>query len=147
MRSPRSRRSAVVVLALLVVGALAACQPTGHPRCDALTKQVMRAESFGYRIRCDASFPGTSNEGRSVLGWTDHDAKTLWIWPSKITDDRVLRKIAWHEIGHVAWDRQGRTGTQEAEERWADGYAYCAEPIKGVSYSSRPTSCAPYQAR
>jgi len=146
MRTTRLRRAAYVALPLLVAGALTACEPTGHPRCDALVRQVVTADSFGYRIRCDATFPGTSNEGRSVLGWADHDSKTIWIWPNKITDDRVLRKIAWHEIGHVVWDRKGRTGTHDEEERWADGYAYCAEPIKGVSYTIRPTNCSSYRA-
>ena len=138
-------RALAAVLALAVAGTLAACEPTGHPRCDALWGPVSRAESLGYRVRCDASFPGTSSTGQSILGWTDHAKRTIWLWPAKMRDDRVLRKVAWHEVGHAAWERQGRSGTQSAEEQWADGYAYCAERIAGVSYAIRPASCAGYR--
>ena len=80
-----------------------------------------------------------------MLGWTEHSSHTVWMWPDKMLDNRVLRKVAWHEVGHVVWERQGRTGTQVQEERWADGYAYCAEPIAGVSYAVRPSNCRDYR--
>lgn len=145
-RSPL-QRSATIVIVIVAATVLAACQPTGHPRCDDLTRQRARADSYDYPIRCNATFSGVSNAGRSVLGWTDHDSDIIWLWPNKMTDSRVLRKVAWHEIGHVAWDRQGRSGTQAAEELWADGYSYCSEPIAGVGYSSRPTDCTSYLRR
>ncbi len=145
MRSNLLRRPTAVALALLVGGALAACEPTGNARCDALGAQRVAAERLDYPIKCDAKVEGVANDGRSVLGWTDHENRTIWLWPTKMTDDRVLRKVAWHELGHVAWDVLGRKGTQADEERWADGFAYCSEPIKGVSYSSRPGSCKGYR--
>ncbi len=139
-------RTVLAVLAVTVAGSLAACQPTGHPRCDRLTSPNAKAEAFGYRVRCNATFPGVSTSGKSVLGWTDHANRTIWLWPGKMGDDRVLRKVAWHEVGHVAWDRLKKSGTQATEEKWAEGYAYCAEPIKGVGYSSRPSDCRGYRA-
>jgi hypothetical protein len=139
------KRVAVALLALTISAGLAACQPTGSARCDKLQATLAQAESYGYRVRCDATFPGVSSTGQNVLGWTDHTTKTIWMWPAKMTDQRVLRKVAWHEVGHIAWTRQHRTGTQSAEERWADGYAYCAEPIQGVGYSIIPTDCRGYR--
>ncbi len=145
MRLSPVKRIATALLALSVSGGLAACQPTGNPRCDALVGPVSRADSFGYRVRCDASFPGVSSTGQNVLGWTDHKTKTVWMWPNKMKDDRVLRKVAWHEVGHIVWTRQHRQGTQAEEERWADGYSYCAEPIPGVGYAIRPSDCSGYR--
>ena len=121
---PALRRSAAVLGVLLVAATLTGCQPTGHPRCDALKAQVATADAQGYRVRCDASFSGQSNAGHSVLGWTEHSSHTVWMWPDKMLDNRVLRKVAWHEVGHVVWERQGHAGSQLQEERWADGYAY-----------------------
>ena len=142
-RSPH--RTAVILFVLAGVAGLTACQPTGNPRCDKLAAQITRAEELGYRLRCDAPFPGQANGGRLVLGWTDHSADTIWIWPERLVDNRALRKVAWHEVGHVVWERRHLSGTQTEEERWADGFAYCAEPIAGVSYSARPTNCRSYR--
>ena len=142
-RSPH--RIIAILFVLTSVAGLSACQPTGSARCDKLVAQISRAEGLGYRLRCDAPFPGQSNSGRLVLGWTDHSTDTIWIWPARLLDDRALRKVAWHEVGHVVWERRHRSGTQAEEERWADGYAYCAEPIAGVSYSIRPTDCRTYR--
>jgi hypothetical protein len=145
MHHSSTRRIAVILISLVALGGLAACEPTGHPRCDALHKQVARAESFGYHVRCDPSFPAVSGTGRSIVGWTDHANKTIWMWPDRMPDSRALRKVAWHEVGHIVWDRQNRAGTQADEERWVDGYSYCAEPIQGVGYAIIPTSCTNYR--
>lgn len=145
MRLAPTKPIASALLALTVAASLGACQPTGNLRCDRLVRPVARASALGYEVRCDASFSGTSSAGQNVLGWTDHKTETIWLWPDKMKDDRVLRKVAWHEVGHVVWERRGYDGPQSNEERWADGYAYCAEPIKGVSYTSRPSDCRPYR--
>ena len=92
---------------------------TGNARCDKLTAQIARADQNGYRLRCDAPFAGQANTGRLVLGWTDHATDTIWIWPERLVDSRALRKVAWHEVGHVVWERRNRSGTQAEEERWA----------------------------
>jgi hypothetical protein len=145
MRTTHRSRSVRIALVLAVaLSVVAGCQPTGDLRCDTLVVQRARAEALGYRLRCDAPFSGVSSSGRSVLGWTEHDTHTIWLWPDKLSGN-ALRKVAWHEIGHVVWDRKGHHGTQADEERWSDGYAYCAEPIKGVSYALRPASCASYR--
>lgn len=145
MRPSPSPHPAVAAVVLTFAAAISACQPTGHPRCDALKAQRAVAETLDFQIRCDADFPGVSGEGRSVLGWTDYKTRSIWLWTNKMGDDRVLRKVAWHELGHVVWDRKGLAGTQAAEERWADGYSYCTEPIAGVGYSSRPKDCRGYR--
>ena len=142
----RSIRHLAVVLATLALAlGLGACQPTGNPRCDQLAAQIARAEALGYRIRCDAPFPGEASDGRQVLGWTDHDTHTIWMWPARLPDPRALRKVAWHEVGHAVWERHGWSGAQADEERWADGFAYCAEPIQGVGYLVRPADCRGYR--
>ena len=138
-------RTALILFVALGVAGLAGCQPTGNARCDKLTAQIARADQNGYRLRCDAPFAGQANTGRLVLGWTDHATDTIWIWPERLVDSRALRKVAWHEVGHVVWERRNRSGTQAEEERWADGFAYCTEPIAGVSYSIRPTNCGAYR--
>ena len=134
-----------LVLLVLVAVSMGGCQPTGNARCDKLTAQIARADQYGYRLRCDAPFEGRTNTGLLALGWTDHATDTIWIWPKRLVDDRALRKVAWHEVGHVVWERSDRSGTQAAEELWADGFAYCTEPIAGVSYSIRPTDCGAYR--
>jgi hypothetical protein len=145
MPSSRLHRAGLAALVLLASAAAAACQPTGHPRCDALVAQRVLADDLGYQIRCDPDFPGTSPTGRAIVGWAEHDERILWLWPDRMTDTRVLRKIAWHELGHVVWDRQGRTGTQADEERWADGFSWCQEQLAGVGYTYRPTNCAEFR--
>ncbi|MEQ1788182.1 MAG: hypothetical protein ABL966_14100 [Acidimicrobiales bacterium] len=145
MRLASTKSIAAVLLTLVVMTGLGACRPTGDLRCDQLVRPVARASALGYEVRCDATFSGTSSAGQNVLGWTDHKTQTIWLWPDKMTDDRVLRKVAWHEVGHVVWERRDYSGPQSNEERWADGYAYCAEPIKGVSYANRPTDCSPFR--
>lgn len=132
----------LLVLAVLAVIPLAACEPTGHPRCDNLLgAQRFEIEARGWLLRCDPPASFHYDGGYQPSGWTDHKTRTVWLWPDRIPDDRVLIKTAWHELGHIVYGEHGYRGTQADEERWADGYAWCREPIFGISYLSMPTGC------
>lgn len=127
-----------------LVAALAACHPgTGHPACDPQHPQRDLAARLGYKFDCT---PPAYFEPH--IGWADHKTKTLWIWADRIptSGHRAVRKTMWHELGHAVVERRGMTfPTHSAEERWADGFAYCKEPIQGVSYLLIPTSCTNYR--
>jgi hypothetical protein len=129
------RRTVHALLAAALVLSLAACQPTGVPVCDGTGWALLQAEAFGYVFDCTPDLPGAP---ANVLGFADHPNRVLYVWPDRMPPV-VVPKIMWHELGHVAWDRQGRSGSQAAEETWADGYAWCKQPIPVVSFRSRPT--------
>jgi len=119
---------------------LAACEPTGHDRCDRLLiAQHVEIEAHGWRLRCDPA-------DAPHLGWADRSTRTVWLWPDRMPDDRVLRRVAWHELGHiVAWER-GVDGTGQQAEEWADAYSWCREPLP-VSYYGDPrgVDCSTYR--
>lgn len=138
-----------VVMGAALVAALAACQqPTGNPRCDRLLDpQQTGIEAHGYKLRCDPTFlpqadqtrPPTYEESIRV-GWHDPSTKTIWMWPDR-ADDPLLRKVAWHELGHIVFDE--RDPAADAEW-WADGYSWCRERVAGQDYVNRPVDCRPY---
>lgn len=127
------------LLAAVLLLAAAACQPTGATRCDRQVGALIVAEREGWSFDCR---PPSSWDQH--LGWADHDTRTLWIWEHRLTNDRALAKVMWHELGHTVWSRQGRVGSQAQEEAWADGWAWCAYPLPGVSYLAHPTNCGGY---
>ncbi len=128
------------LLPLALLLGVAACEPTGVPRCDEVLAALVYADQVGYRFDCDPPA-----EFEPHLGWTDHDTKTLYVWEGRISDNRVLAKVMFHEVGHAVVEVRGLTfSTQSAEEVWADGYSWCRFPQSGVSYLSKPTNCDPY---
>lgn len=131
-------RTLCALLAATLMVAAAACEPTGSLRCDKQYAELARAEAWGYKYDCT---PPTSWEPH--LGWADHEHRTLYVWAAGLPI-ATLQAVMAHELGHVQWDRLGKTGTQTAEETWSDGFAWCFDPQPGVSYLSRPTYCAPY---
>lgn len=130
-----------LVVTILLLLLATACQPTGSPRCDANPRALAVAEIERYVIDCTPGFTS------SVVGWADHDRRTLWVWPEKILSDKALTFVLWHELGHVVWERMGYDKPQATEEWWADGYAYCrmtAAERAGVGFKNKPTNCERY---
>lgn len=133
---------------LFVAAGLAGCQrPTGNGWCDrALGAQNEAINSHGWTLRCDPSAPDLQYDPPSwVQGFADPAKMVVALWPDRISSEPLLRKTAWHELGHVVFDDRPRGGSgQSYEEWWADGFAWCVEPIAGVSYLNMPTDCRPY---
>lgn len=134
----------ILVLVAVVLTLTAACNPTGSPRCDqVLPAQNAAIAAHGWTLRCDPDAPDLRYDPPAwVQGYADPSKMVVALWPDRIASDLVLRKQAWHELGHVVFDDRPR-GTVN-EEWWADGFAWCVEPIAGVSYMNMPTDCGPY---
>lgn len=120
----------LAALALLALGlAASSCAHTGSTRCDrVLVGQATILESKGWRLDCTPGFSNYSaGEGRYVAAWTDRSHRTVWIWPGygNMTDDRVLQKVAQHELGHVLF------GDSEQTAEW---FSYCTLFQPGVGY-------------
>src|SRR4051794_31046008 len=120
--------AAVVIAVATVMGPCGPWQPSGSPRCDqVIPAQHYEIEAHGWKLDCNDHNEFAWPQG--VTGWADSGSYTIFIRQSHIDDDRVLRKIAWHELGHVVFGERHITGVNE--EWWADGYSYCREPISG----------------
>lgn len=131
----------VVLASALAVGAFltAGCQPTGVPECDRNVAALVVADVEGYRYDCtptEVQLPAHKD------GWADHENRVLYVRPD---GTNFTIKVMWHELGHgVYTNRYGLSGTQAQREDWADGYAWCRQPIPGMSYRVKPTNCALY---
>lgn len=117
------RHLVFVPLALLLIGAATSgCQPTGHPRCDAIAFGARTViEDRGYRVDCDPGFSSWTGT-RYTSAWTEPGSHTVWVWPDSIrvlvnggSTDALLLKTLWHEAGHT---------TGLSSECDADQYAY-----------------------
>lgn len=104
------------VLAILGAWALAACQPTGDPRCDSELPAIAHITANGYRLDCAPDFEGRRNDGRLALAWTSTSDRTVYVWPDRFQSQRTLVKTLYHEAGHTAgW----------SNEWHADHWAWC----------------------
>lgn len=140
----RSRRAWVprllaIGLASTIGLGLAACEPTGHPRCDAEWDIVTEINDVGYAVDCAPDHDNTF-DGKGIAGLTMYDTKVVYLWPDVLVTRNWLRKVAWHELAHA------RGILDEVD---ADRYAYCREPLDGVAYRAIPTEadCARLGAR
>lgn len=120
----------VRITVLAVLGAsLLACQPTGDVRCDRQWDILFEIEAEGWTIDCAPDFDNIAGsgprEGQRLGGWADHSRSTVWVWPEAMPTNDQLRKLMWHELGHVV----GNT-----DETDADIYAYCREPGLDAAY-------------
>lgn len=120
------------------------CDSTGSPRCDSLLPaQNAAIAAHGWTLRCDPDAPDLRYDPPAwVQGYADPSKMVVALWPDRIATDPLLRKTAWHELGHVVYDDRPRTMN---EELWADGFAWCVEPIAGVGYMNSPTDCTDYR--
>lgn len=94
--------------------------PTGNPRCDRILEQPNELDNGQhYTLRCDPTF--TMPPG--VIGWTDHKHTTVWLDPTRATDDDTLAMVAFHEYGHVYAHVHGLTDdeTTASEIGWCAG--------------------------
>lgn len=116
--------------------------PTGDERCDnLLVEQHERMVEEGFTLNCDPSFPAMSPYG-PIIGWTDYNSSTVWIWPDEINDTTLIR-LGWHELGHVLFH------FPEFSEEWVDGWEWCAVRVNGpleFDYRNKPRlkECRPY---
>lgn len=114
----------------LAVAVLAGCEAhTGSARCDRLLLgQAIILADHGWTLDCTPGFSNYSaSQGRYVAAWTDWQHRTVWVWPTygNMTDDRVLQKVAQHELGHVLY------GPSEQTAEW---FSYCTLFQPGVGY-------------
>lgn len=156
-----------VALAVSILLTGAACEPDGtpssnpgHPRCDGrIGAQWVAIEAVGWTLDCRGEFTPPGGE----LGWANATStaggavpRTVYLWPDRMPDDRVLRAVAWHEAGHVEQRRRGyvapaRTAPVSevrAWEQWAWWYSICREYVPGVGfgdfYTWPPDGCGGY---
>ena len=109
--------------------AVAACEPTGHPRCDAELAPWGEIDAAGWDLDCTPGFPNIAGSGptagQRITGWADHSRRIVWVWPDAHPTRATLRKTLWHELAHVYGIR---------DEVDAERYAWCREPLDGVGY-------------
>lgn len=101
--SRRRQQSLVALVALVPAILLAACEPTGSPRCDSVAWGA-QAHIFlnGWTLDCDPPFDGYSEgQNRTVAGWADAKTRTVYVWPEHNRTDAILRKTITHEAGHT----------------------------------------------
>jgi hypothetical protein len=126
---------------------------TGSARCDGIVGDIVRmAGEQGATLTCDPSFDTPQHQ----RGWYDGTSK-LYVWPRYGMSDPEIRKVSAHELGHLIWDRRGRTATwwrwvrdiptsvadQPVEEDYADTFSFCGYRQDGVSYMFNGTAGRP----
>lgn len=119
------RLVAVLAVCAMWLGILAACQPTGHPRCDQQLDVWGEIDAAGWDLDCTPDFPNRGGQGQTILGWADSTSRTVYVWPEVLDSNAKLRKTLWHELAHV----YGITDEADAER-----YSYCRDPQEGVGY-------------
>lgn len=148
--------SRLAVVFVLVAGlAVAACQPTGSPRCDsALPAQNQSIDDHGAVLRCDPSYDADEPANAIFVVQWNRAEPIVWIWDRRVDDDRVLRVLAWIGDGEVVARARGMVpssysaGVPAAAAVWAGHYAYCREIIPGVGasgYSPPVDGCGNYR--
>lgn len=141
--------SAISIFILVSLGSTASAYPPKGGgdayddwRCRRLAyRAVEQANVWGYQVDCSPSAP----QPVPYTGYTDHNARTIYLWTRAMTDDRRVIATLWHEVGHVAFDRPGRQPTTLSEETWAWGFSWCRAPQPGLGYPIKPTNCSPYE--
>lgn len=110
---------ATTMAGVLIMAVLSACQPTGSTRCDAEWDLHHEIEQAGYRLDCAPDFPNVAGSGpragQAIKGWTDHDRKTVWVWPDSLETKAKLRRTLLHELAHA----KGLHGDELGAERYA----------------------------
>ncbi len=137
-RRKMGRAGTIIGGAALAAGSvLAACEPTGVARCDTelVAQRAFAKAKYGARITCKPH-GDLEPESAAVLGWADHKNKIVNIWAAQIKDNRVLKVVASHELGHLEFEKQKREGTKAQREDFAWKYAWCMTPLDGVSYGN-----------
>lgn len=87
---------------------------TGDALLDKFQTPLQRIVDFGWKIDTTPDFDSW-NGTRYVAAWADHERKTIWIWPNRISGAprgsdawlKSARKLLWHELGHVHWFSHG----------------------------------------
>jgi hypothetical protein len=142
------KRLAILAAALAMV-ALAGCEPTGDPRCDANLRDIqVQIEAYGWHLSCAPPASDARYSDFGQFGQTGPD-QTVWIWADRTIDFGgipLLRQVAWHELGHVTHITRGVVfDSPDAREQWADGFSWCKEQIQGVGYTLMPEDCTTYR--
>lgn len=119
----------LLVLLVVAVFVTVGCNDTHSARCnDVLLSQNTFLDKHGWRLECGAG-GGVKPDGTFARGWTDFATNTVYLWPDQMPDDRVLRKVAQHELGHVLYGH---------DETTAELFSYCTLKQDGIGYALSP---------
>lgn len=131
-----------IVFVVAMVLTLSSCHvSTGNAACNARVGPLAKADIEGYHFDCTPPQHITDSVPVQVLAVIVYDDDMIYLWPSRTGTGDFMTKTMWHEVGHAVLFRvlNGNVLPHAASEAWADGYAWCAEPIAGMSYLRKPT--------
>lgn len=133
-------RTLRVLVSVSLVLALTACQPTvhhlvvstwapdgttGHALCDRQHDILGEIEDQDFTVDCTPDFApyAAGDRDRPIWGWTDHQRRTVWLWPERWSmTDLDVRVGLYHELHHVLGGR---------DETQAILYSWCRERPPG----------------